>query len=123
MSSMLFSGPASTLMIAVLNSGSGILFICFDYIRSLVMTFSCSFFWDKFLHLDILSRCLSSCVLGKPIIFPAPESNSFMKKSFYDVQGPVLQEVSLVCGACPLCSILVALSLKSVLCRVFPYLQ
>ena len=33
-------------------------------------------------------------------MFPAPESNGFMKKDFYDVQGLALQEVSLACAMC-----------------------
>ena len=61
MSSMLFSSPVSILMIVALNSGSGTL-LTSVLIRSLVMTFSCSFFRDGFLHLGIMSRSLSSSV-------------------------------------------------------------
>ena len=59
MFSMLFLSLFSILMIIVLNSGSGILPISV-LIRSLDMTFSCPFLGGEFLHLDILSRSLSS---------------------------------------------------------------
>ena len=39
------------------------------------------------------------CVLEKSVIFPALESNSFMKRS-YNVKGLVFQGVSLVCAVC-----------------------
>ena len=56
-SSLLFSSPAIILMIAALNYGAGILLINI-LISSLAMT-SGLFFWDEFLHPDILFRSLS----------------------------------------------------------------
>ena len=35
-------------------------------------------------------------------MFPAPKNNGFMKERSYNVQGLVLQEVSLVYAACTL---------------------
>ena len=100
MYSMLFSSPTCIVMIVALNSGSGILCISVS-IKFLAVTFSCSFFWGELLHLAILSKSLSSSVLGEPVMFLAPESNGFMKRSYND-QGLVLQELSLVYAACNL---------------------
>ena len=51
-------------------------------------------------------------------MFPAPESNGFMKKRSYYIQDLELQEMSLVCGICTLLLCLAALSLRLVVCRV-----
>ena len=57
-----FSSPGSILMIVALSSISGILPIPL-LIRSLSVTFSCSFFWDEFLPLVFcLGLCLLLCV-------------------------------------------------------------
>lgn len=37
-------------------------------------------------------------MLEKPVLLPAPKSNSFVKKKFYSVHGLTLQTVSLVCA-------------------------
>ena len=41
-------------------------------------------------------------MLGKPVIFLAPESNGYFKKRSYTDQGPALQEVFLVYAVCTL---------------------
>ena len=41
-------------------------------------------------------------MLGKPVIFPAPKNNGFMKKSLYNFHGLTLQDVSLVYAVCTL---------------------
>ena len=65
-------------------------------------------------------------MLGKPVTFPAPESNGYIKKRSYTVQDLVLQEFFLggwhmLCVFC--CCVLAVLSLRSDLCRVSPCLQ
>ena len=77
----------------VLNSGSGILLIS-ALIKSLAVTFSCSFFWGEFLYLVILSMALFSYVIvRKACYIPPHESNGYIKKRSYTVLGLVLQEV------------------------------
>lgn len=51
-------------------------------------------------------------------MFPAPESNGFMKKRSYIVQGLVLQEVSLAYAEGTLLLCFGCSFLRSVLCRV-----
>ena len=41
-------------------------------------------------------------MLGKCVIFPAPESNGYIRKGFYTVGGLALQELSVVCAVCTL---------------------
>ena len=41
-------------------------------------------------------------MLGKPVMFPASESNGFMKKRSDTLQGLMLQKVSQVYGVCTL---------------------
>lgn len=41
-------------------------------------------------------------MLEKPVMFPAPESNGFIKKISYTAQSLVLQEVFLVYAVCTL---------------------
>ena len=118
-SSILFSNPANILMIVVLNSGSGILLI-YVLIRSLAMTSSCSFFWDEFLHLGILPRYLCQesllCFLLLRVMallrrgHRLPRAWHF-RKDFWCI-------LSAIC-----CCVFTALSLRSVPCRVSPYLQ
>ena len=56
-------------------------------------------------------------------MFPAPESNGFMEKRSYTVQGLSLQEVSLVYAACALLLCFDCSIVNWVLCRVPPCLQ
>ena len=52
-----------------------------------------------------LAFCLGLCllsVLENPVVFPVPAFNGFMKKRSFNVQGLVLQEVSLVFAVCTL---------------------
>ena len=88
MFSMLFSSPASILIIIILNSDLDILLI-FVLIKSLAMISSCSFFWCEFIHLVILPESLGVCVcerereiVRKACRIPAPESNGYIKKKF-----------------------------------------
>ena len=55
-------------------------------------------------------------MLGKPVMFHAPERNGFMKKRSYTVQGLVLLEVSLVYAVCTLLLCFGCSFLWSVLC-------
>ena len=95
-SSMLFSSTASILKI-VLNPGWSIILISVS-IRSLAVSFSCSYFWGEFIYFVYIS--VFFCVSGKPVMFLAPENNDFVKKRSYTVQGLILQEVFLVYVVC-----------------------
>ena len=53
------------------------------------MTFSCSFFWGKFFHLGICIGLVFFSVLGKTIMFSAPESNGFINWGSYWRAFPV----------------------------------
>ena len=66
-SSMIFSSAASILMLVFLNYKSGILLISVS-IRTLGVTFSYCFFWDKFLYNDILPRSLSPSLSYKILL-------------------------------------------------------
>lgn len=57
--SILFFSPVNILMVVALNSPSDMLFISVSP-RSLAVALYYSFMWDKFLHLCILSKSLSS---------------------------------------------------------------
>ena len=57
MMSFIFSSPVNILMITALNSQPGMLLYLVS-LTYLAMALSCSFIWDKFLHLSILSVCL-----------------------------------------------------------------
>ena len=63
------------------------------------MTLSCSFIWDEFLYLGILSVSAFFSVLAKPVMSPAPEINDHVKKRSHSAQDPALQGVSLTCAA------------------------
>ena len=63
------------------------------------MTLSYSFFWDVFLSWHFIWVSVF-CALGKPFMFPAPESNDFVMKRLYIVQGMELQEQYLVYAVC-----------------------
>ena len=61
MSSILSSSSVSILSILAVNYPLGVLFVSVPLI-SLAIAFSCSFIWDKFLCLGILSMSLPSSV-------------------------------------------------------------
>ena len=79
MSSILFSGPVSILMIIALNSPSGMLLISIQ-LRSLAMALSFSFIWNRFLCLLICLSIWLLLLLEKPVVSFAPENNGLMKK-------------------------------------------
>ena len=79
---ILFWSPVSILMIIVFNSLSGMLLISLT-LRSLAVTLFCSFIWDKFLCLLILSAslCWRKSAVSSPL-----ESSDFMKKRSWNAQ-------------------------------------
>lgn len=93
---MLFSNPASVLMIVVLNSGSGILLVSV-FISSLALT---SLVLSFGINSCLSALCLGICVSGKPAMFPAPESNGYIMKKSHTALGLTLQKGFLVSAVC-----------------------
>lgn len=108
-SSILFSS-SSTLMVVALNSPEGILTIYVLLILLFHLEWSPLSWYFVYISLFV-------SVLEKLAIFPAPDTNGFMKKRSCSVQWLEVQGVSLVCALCTLllcfgCSILQATCLQ-----------
>lgn len=101
MASILLSSPVNTFIIVALNFPSGILAISV-LLRPLAVVLSSSLIWVN----PLFSFCLFSvfffCLIEKPVMFLAHESNDFMKKMSCHAQGLELKEVLPLCVACAL---------------------